>query len=330
MVSVQVKSGMSERGDSLVVVILTDSIYTRWWQSIRALADDETNAMFDKYVAAAGDTDLNKFLDAAVKVSELESCIKNHKELQAEYVKVLNRIAPKHWGFLKDECMNVWYKEHAEFDSKDVGKIETLLQNLQTDQVNDKYMFDIMSSLAKPETEKSIGVRLYCKEYAEWESWLDYNDLSEQEQKELTDFLDAAPVQKNIEVNGKSFVLVHGGFSAKKSEILSMREEFWNHPVNKELLKEENLPDDSVVIFGHTTTRDISIEKSGLCEAYPKIFHDTDKIGIDCGACFPAGQLACLRLDDMKEFYVKNEETFITSLPRLNAFFLYNVTQYLV
>lgn len=178
--------------------------------------------------------------------------------------------------------------------------------------------------------EKSIGVRLYCKEYAEWESWLDYNDLSEQEQKELTDFLDAAPVQKNIEVNGKSFVLVHGGFSAKKSEILSMREEFWNHPVNKELLKEENLPDDSVVIFGHTATRDISIEKSGLCEAYPKIFHDTDKIGIDCGACFPAGQLACLRLDDMKEFYVKNEETFITSLPRLNAFLLYNVTQYLV
>lgn len=125
-------------------------------QLIRSVADDSTNAMFDKYVAAAGDTDLNKFLDAAVKVSEFESYIKNHKELQAEYVKVLNRIAPEHWGFLKDECMDVWYKEHAEFDSKDVGKIETLLQNLQTDQVNDKYMFDIMSSLAKPETEKSL------------------------------------------------------------------------------------------------------------------------------------------------------------------------------
>lgn len=27
-------------------------------------------------------------------------------------------------------------------------------------------------------------------------------------------------------------------------------------------------------------------------------------IDIDCGACFDNGKLACLRLDDMKEFYI--------------------------
>lgn len=44
-----------------------------------------------------------------------------------------------------------------------------------------------------------------------------------------------------------------------------------------------------------------------------RIWHETDRIGIDCGSGFPEekdcegyykyGNLACLRLDDMKEFY---------------------------
>lgn len=30
-------------------------------------------------------------------------------------------------------------------------------------------------------------------------------------------------------------------------------------------------------------------------------------IAIDCGCSFPGGRLGCLRLEDMKEFYVEND-----------------------
>ena len=36
------------------------------------------------------------------------------------------------------------------------------------------------------------------------------------------------------------------------------------------------------------------------------IYYGKDKIGIDCGSGYPEGsqgRLACLRLDDMQEFY---------------------------
>lgn len=55
-----------------------------------------------------------------------------------------------------------------------------------------------------------------------------------------------------------------------------------------------------------------------------KIWYDTDnndKIGIDCGASFPNGQLACLRLDDMKEFYVRNEQNIITPMEKISQIF---------
>jgi serine/threonine protein phosphatase 1 len=55
---------------------------------------------------------------------------------------------------------------------------------------------------------------------------------------------------------------------------------------------------DYVIIFGHTPTCDMQSSNPMT------IWHDKDKIGIDCGSVFGKGQLGCLRLDDMKEFYV--------------------------
>ena len=39
-----------------------------------------------------------------------------------------------------------------------------------------------------------------------------------------------------------------------------------------------------------------------------RIYHGSGRIGIDCGCAYPEGRLACLRLDDMKEFYSEPEE----------------------
>ena len=53
-------------------------------------------------------------------------------------------------------------------------------------------------------------------------------------------------------------------------------------------------------IFGHTPVQLISNEFS----TSEIIKFDHDWYDIDCGACYPFGKLACLRIDDMQEFYV--------------------------
>ena len=64
---------------------------------------------------------------------------------------------------------------------------------------------------------------------------------------------------------------------------------------------------DCTVIFGHTPTNHFQKAVDPM-----QIFHGEKRIGIDCGSGFPVnapnyglphGRLACLRLDDMKEFY---------------------------
>jgi len=56
--------------------------------------------------------------------------------------------------------------------------------------------------------------------------------------------------------------------------------------------------DDYTVIFGHINT--VYMNKSNPM----KIWHGKNKIGIDCGCGFKNGRLACLRLDDMREYYI--------------------------
>ena len=56
--------------------------------------------------------------------------------------------------------------------------------------------------------------------------------------------------------------------------------------------------DDRILVTGHTPTVLISPESRG------KIFKSNGHIAIDCGATFGMG-LGCIRLDDMKEFYIE-------------------------
>ena len=58
-------------------------------------------------------------------------------------------------------------------------------------------------------------------------------------------------------------------------------------------------PEGYTFIFGHTPVQRVS---NGITN---RIIHKDNKIYIDCGvSTCVAGQLACLRLEDMKEFYV--------------------------
>jgi len=97
-----------------------------------------------------------------------------------------------------------------------------------------------------------------------------------------------------------------------RSYTLLARDEFYKKPVNI---------NNTTVIFGHTTTRNIRAERYNEIKIPYTIWHDEsgDKIGIDCGAAYPHGQLACLRLDDMQEFYVKNERNMTMPIDYLNT-----------
>jgi len=82
-------------------------------------------------------------------------------------------------------------------------------------------------------------------------------------------------------------------------DLLNIRSEFYN---NKAL---ENY----TIIFGHTPTEFISEKRNEILETPMAIWYDktfNDKICIDCGAVYEAdgGRPACLRLEDLKEFYL--------------------------
>ncbi len=101
---------------------------------------------------------------------------------------------------------------------------------------------------------------------------------------------------ETVEVGGFTYVLVHAGlgnFSPEKKlsdytlhELCEMRPDY-DTPLFEDGKK--------IVVCGHTPTMAIN----GKSE----IYHGNGYIVIDCGATF-GGRLACLRLEDGKEFYV--------------------------
>ncbi|MCD8146906.1 MAG: metallophosphoesterase [Clostridiales bacterium] len=159
-----------------------------------------------------------------------------------------------------------------------------------------------------------------------WETLNEYESLPVGKRRAIKTFLSGLPYTAKVQIGDKCYLLVHGGLYAgdNPDAMYYPRDEFFMQPVDKELLAKHGCPEDTTVIFGHTTTRDLNIWTNHVYKVPGSIWYDEeykDKIGIDCGASYPNGQLACLRLDDMQEFYVRNEDRFITPLEKVNQFF---------
>ncbi len=171
--------------------------------------------------------------------------------------------------------------------------------------------FDYAANMTKSQLSCEAAINLSgCNEY--W-SVQEYFMLPIYEQKKILDFIKNSPTYADIEVAGKRYRLVHAGLDQNKKPDSNIRQEFYMH---KSPLK------NTIVIFGHTSTKDINIMLGTY--AAPRIwfdrFHNNDKIGLDCGAPFYGGKLACLRLDDMQEFYVNNTQGMSSYLGELNDF----------
>lgn len=156
-----------------------------------------------------------------------------------------------------------------------------------------------------------------------------FDKYNEKWEQEILDWVDCLPLFYDVQVNGRRFILVHAGlqseaglssyFTANSKKDYSINIE--GCPCRQEsqtLLWERNTwiadryewPFD--IVCGHTPTcgipfevmREFGFEIEQAAEG--KIAHiGARKHFIDCGV-HKGYYLGCLRLDDMKEFYVKS------------------------
>lgn len=131
---------------------------------------------------------------------------------------------------------------------------------------------------------------------------------------EIFEYLLACPINLEIEVNGQKYRLMHGApatpyFENLRYDISVAQESVWGRWAERDADLEG-----CIGIFGHTPT-----ECYQDCNPL-RIWYSPNgqKIGIDCGSGYPEaaqrtpddpaiGRLACLRLDDMKEFYSEED-----------------------
>lgn len=109
------------------------------------------------------------------------------------------------------------------------------------------------------------------------------------------DYLSDMALYEEVRVGGKNYVLVHAGirdFSPSLELDFCGPEDFFSEPLD--LTKKYY--DDKTVIVGHVSTT----EDNG---GDGRIFYGNGSIAIDCGA-MRGGKLACLCLDNGKEYYI--------------------------
>lgn len=123
-------------------------------------------------------------------------------------------------------------------------------------------------------------------------------NLKERKQDEREDILDyfrEMELFAQVEVDGKAFVLMHSGLNhfspGKQLEEYALEDFLFGRPN----LDTVYYPD-KILVFGHTPTR--------LLDGKDKILRQKTWIDIDCGCVYRGGQLGCLCLDTMEEFYV--------------------------
>jgi hypothetical protein len=131
--------------------------------------------------------------------------------------------------------------------------------------------------------------------------------LDENEHEAILDFADGLEIEKHITLGEQKFILVHGRLNMTSAEKAIAKKHYhslyssysgdiervWGHYLPYYMIRDET------VVYGHTVTSQYSGDVPS------KIYKRNGSIGIDCGCAYlnDTGFLACLRLDDMREFY---------------------------
>jgi len=120
-------------------------------------------------------------------------------------------------------------------------------------------------------------------------------ELSQEERQDILEYFQEMELFAEVEAGGRRFVLTHAALEnfapAKPLDAYELQDFLFGRPN----LETVYYPD-KILVFGHTPTR--------LLGGQDRIFRRGTMIDIDCGCVFPGGQLGCLCLDTMEEFYV--------------------------
>lgn len=129
-----------------------------------------------------------------------------------------------------------------------------------------------------------------------------YSLLKEGFDKEILiyNYIKRLPIIKVVD----KFILVHAGLKFSGDYNSLELEQFLNQDEQNSLWTRDNIGaekqyKDYTVVCGHTPIQAILNNSDS-----PQILKRFGTIYIDCGCCFQGGKLSCLRLDDMKEFYI--------------------------
>ena len=170
---------------------------------------------------------------------------------------------------------------------------------------HDKMAIDTLEWLLREVTDETLEQNLSREKMYKLAIWrmngsqttIDgFARIPKEERQSLLDYMKSFAPYKVVNIAGKTFILVHAGlghFSRDKSlddySLQDLAFVRFNYSV-------QYFGGDVYIITGHTPTITITYKA--------EIYHSCNNICIDCGAVFPSGRLACLRLDDMKEYYV--------------------------
>lgn len=131
-------------------------------------------------------------------------------------------------------------------------------------------------------------------------------ELGQEKEQQIYDYIKSLPIIKIVD----NFILVHANlYTPRNYELLNEDElikiQNNDHTLwDREHIGEEKRYKDYTIICGHTPVQTISEE----LRKESKIYYSNNYCYIDCGCVFDkvidSSKLACLRLNDMKEFYV--------------------------
>lgn len=126
---------------------------------------------------------------------------------------------------------------------------------------------------------------------------------SHEERLRILGFIKDMPRYATADVNGKHYIIVHGGYKHPIKDInpdgITLSELAWSRPYfDGEYYNDKN----TYLIVGHTPTFLLRQRREPA-----RIYHGKgDVIDVDCGAAYPTelGRLGCLCLDTGEEFYI--------------------------
>ena len=124
-----------------------------------------------------------------------------------------------------------------------------------------------------------------------------FKALSGEERLDIIGYIADFSLYEAINVGDRHFILVHAGLGnfrpdKKLSEYTPDELLLYRGDYDTRHFEDESI----YIVSGHTPTLYIS--------GKPEIYKSCGNICIDCGAFIEGGRLACLRLDDLEEFYV--------------------------